>query len=155
MNGPLCYVTKHITFVKKMWSILVTLVGRYVMFGFCTNYVTCFQQGIWRTIHFMVQIESGWYYITSIVKTFLSSLFTKNKLKIHKIFWNDFWKHHMLTNIISLRSVIKESWNQINIYELISVCSCPGNMQMISDTAYSSQTKLIGQSLHVWEHGIG
>ena len=26
---------------------------------------------------------------------------------------------------------------------------------MISKTAYSSQTKLIGQSLHVAEHGIG
>ena len=43
----------------------------------------------------------------------------------------------------------------INIYELISVSSCPGNMLMISETAYSSQTKLIGLSLHVWEHGIG
>ena len=42
--------------------------------------------------------------------------------------------------------------NQINIYELISVCSCPG---MISKTAYSSQTKLIGLNLHVSEHGIG
>ena len=26
---------------------------------------------------------------------------------------------------------------------------------MISETGYSSQTKLIGQSLHVSEHGIG
>ena len=45
--------------------------------------------------------------------------------------------------------------HQINIYELISVCSCPGNMQMISETVNSRQTKLIGQSLHVWEHRIG
>ena len=28
-------------------------------------------------------------------------------------------------------------------------------MQMISETAYSSQTKLIGLNLHVSEHGIG
>ena len=28
-------------------------------------------------------------------------------------------------------------------------------MQMISETAYSSQTKLIGQSLPIGEHGIG
>ena len=45
--------------------------------------------------------------------------------------------------------------NQINIYELISVCVYPDNMQMISETAYSSQTKLIGLSLHVSEHRIG
>ena len=45
--------------------------------------------------------------------------------------------------------------HQINIYELISVCSCPGNMRMISETAYSSQTKLIGLNLPMEEHGIG
>ena len=28
-------------------------------------------------------------------------------------------------------------------------------MRMISETAYISQTKLIGQSFHVLEHGIG
>ena len=44
---------------------------------------------------------------------------------------------------------------QIDIYELISVCSCPGNMRMISETTYSSQTKLIGLNLHVSEHRIG
>ena len=44
---------------------------------------------------------------------------------------------------------------QINICELISVCLYPGNMQMISETAYSSQTKLIGPSLDILEHGIG
>ena len=44
---------------------------------------------------------------------------------------------------------------QINIYELISVCSEPNNLPMILGTAYNSQTKLIGQSLHVSEHGIG
>ena len=45
--------------------------------------------------------------------------------------------------------------NQINIYELIWLCPLPGNMRMISETAYSSQTKLIGQSLPIGEHGIG
>ena len=45
--------------------------------------------------------------------------------------------------------------NQINIYELISVCLCPGNMQMILETVHSRQNKLLGQSLHEWEHGIG
>ena len=45
--------------------------------------------------------------------------------------------------------------NQINIYELILVCSDPGNMRMISETAYSTQTKLIGEGLLIWEHGIG
>ena len=38
---------------------------------------------------------------------------------------------------------------------MISVCPYPGNMQMFSETAYSSQTKLIGLNLHVWEHRIG
>ena len=51
--------------------------------------------------------------------------------------------------------VFTKSYNQINIYELISVCSDPDNMRMISETTYSSQTKLIGQSLHVSEHRIG
>ena len=44
---------------------------------------------------------------------------------------------------------------QINIYELISVCPYPRNLQMISEPAYSSQTNLIGLNLHVSEHGIG
>ena len=44
---------------------------------------------------------------------------------------------------------------QINIYELIVVCLYPRNMRMISETTYSSQTKLLGQSLHVSEQGIG
>ena len=43
----------------------------------------------------------------------------------------------------------------INIYQLISICSCPVNMQMISETADSSQTKLIGEDLHISEHGKG
>ena len=43
---------------------------------------------------------------------------------------------------------------QINIYELISVCPYPRNMQVFSETAYSSQTKLIGLNLHVSEHRI-
>ena len=38
---------------------------------------------------------------------------------------------------------------------MISVCLYPGNMQMILETTYSSQTKLIGQSLPIGEHGIG
>ena len=42
--------------------------------------------------------------------------------------------------------------HQINIYELILVCPYPRNLQMISETAYSSQTKSIGQNLHVSEH---
>ena len=37
----------------------------------------------------------------------------------------------------------------MNVYALILVCSKPCNLQMISETAYSSQTKLIGQSLYV------
>ena len=45
--------------------------------------------------------------------------------------------------------------HQINIYELISVCPYPDNMQMFSETADSSQTKLIGWSLLIGEHGIG
>ena len=44
---------------------------------------------------------------------------------------------------------------QINIYELISVCSSVRYSQMISETAYSSQTKLIGEGLPIKEHGIG
>ena len=43
----------------------------------------------------------------------------------------------------------------MNIYELISVCSDLGNMQMISETAYSTQTKLIGEDHPIGEHGIG
>ena len=38
---------------------------------------------------------------------------------------------------------------------LSPVCPCPRNLQMISETAFSSQTKLIGLNLHVSEHGIG
>ena len=38
---------------------------------------------------------------------------------------------------------------------MISVCPYPRNLRMISETAYSSQTKLIGLNLHVSEHGIG
>ena len=41
------------------------------------------------------------------------------------------------------------------IYEVISVCSCLDDMQMISENTYSSQIKLIGQSLCISEHGIG
>ena len=44
---------------------------------------------------------------------------------------------------------------QINICELIWLCPLPGNMRMILETPYSSQTKLIGLNLHVSEHGIG
>ena len=43
----------------------------------------------------------------------------------------------------------------MNIYELISVCMYLGHSLTISKTTYSSHTKLIGQSLHVSEHGIG
>ena len=43
----------------------------------------------------------------------------------------------------------------MNVYELILAYMSPRKVQMISETAYSSQTKLIGQSLHVSEHGIG
>ena len=42
-----------------------------------------------------------------------------------------------------------------NIYELISVCPWRRNMRVFLETAYSSQTKLIGLNLHVSEHGIG
>ena len=53
-------------------------------------------------------------------------------------------------------SVMKQlCFHQINIYELILVCPYPSNIQMISETAYSSQIKLIGLNLHVSEHGIG
>ena len=45
--------------------------------------------------------------------------------------------------------------NQINIYELISVCPYPGNVRMFLETTYSSQTKLIGLNLSIGEHGIG
>ena len=45
--------------------------------------------------------------------------------------------------------------HHINIYELIWLCPCAHYMRMISETAYSSQTKLIGESLHLSDHGIG
>ena len=35
------------------------------------------------------------------------------------------------------------------------VCQCPRNIQVISEITFSSQTKLIRQSLYVSEHGIG
>ena len=44
---------------------------------------------------------------------------------------------------------------QINIYELICACPWVCNVQMFLETAYSSQTKLIGPSLDISEHGIG
>ena len=50
---------------------------------------------------------------------------------------------------------LANSYNQIDIYELISVCLYCCNMRMVSETTYSSQTKLIGQRLHVLEYGIG
>ena len=43
----------------------------------------------------------------------------------------------------------------INIYELISVCPYPWNVCMISETTYSSQSKLIGLDLPIREHRIG
>ena len=43
----------------------------------------------------------------------------------------------------------------MNIYELILVCPWIRYFQMISETAYGSQTKFKGESLHVSEHGIG
>ena len=46
-------------------------------------------------------------------------------------------------------------YNLINIYELISVCPWICNVWMISETACSSQTKLIGLNLHVSKHRIG
>ena len=39
--------------------------------------------------------------------------------------------------------------------QLILVCVFLRRVQMIPEAAYSSQTKLIRQSIHVWEHGIG
>ena len=39
--------------------------------------------------------------------------------------------------------------------ELILMCLSVRNMPVISEIAYSSQSKLIGHSRHVWEHGIG
>ena len=48
----------------------------------------------------------------------------------------------------------KKETYQINIYELISVCSWARNVWVFSETAYSSQTKLIGQSLHVSQQEI-
>ena len=51
--------------------------------------------------------------------------------------------------------VFEELINQINIYELISVCPWIRNVWMISETTFSCQTKLIGLNLHVSEHGIG
>ena len=60
------------------------------------------------------------------------------------------------TNVAAPESYTSlESPNHINIYELIWICPCAHNMQMISETAYSSQTKLIGESLCISEHGIG
>lgn len=44
---------------------------------------------------------------------------------------------------------------QINIYELISVCPSTRNVWVFSETAYSSQTKLIGLNLLIGENGIG
>ena len=61
---------------------------------------------------------------------------------------------HILEYFISLLSIEKFQY-QINIYELISVCPYPGNMRMISETTYSSQTKLIGLNLPIGEHRIG
>ena len=49
----------------------------------------------------------------------------------------------------------KKCQHQMNIYELISVCPYPGNVQMFSETTCSSQTKLIGEGLPIGEHGIG
>ena len=43
----------------------------------------------------------------------------------------------------------------MNIHELILVCPCPRNLRMISETAYSCQTKLIRLNLHISEHRIG
>ena len=42
----------------------------------------------------------------------------------------------------------------MNTYVFKSVCARGQNVQMISGTTYSSQTELIGESLHVSEHGI-
>ena len=72
--------------------------------------------------------------------------------------WFPIVKHYN-SQIDHLETVLKKMRlvpnYQINIYELISVCSCPGNMRMISETAYSSQTKLIGLNHPIGEHGIG
>ena len=38
---------------------------------------------------------------------------------------------------------------------MIWLCTEFRNVRMISETAYSSQIKLIGLNLHVSEHGIG
>ena len=82
----------------------------------------------------------------------------------HRMFkqkWHCRWK--LCSWIWSLLHVFV-SWNLlmpllciklINIYELILVGVWPHHVQMISETTYSSQTKFIGQSLPIREHGIG
>ena len=61
---------------------------------------------------------------------------------------------HYLSYIVN-QICVSFNHNQMNICELISVCSCPRNVWVFSDTTYDSQTKLIGQSLHASEHAIG
>ena len=53
----------------------------------------------------------------------------------------------------TLLSGIDPNLQPSKIKELIWLFLSLGNVRMISETAYSSKTKLIGQSLHVWEHG--
>ena len=43
----------------------------------------------------------------------------------------------------------------MNIYKVILVCPCRRNVRVCSEMTYRSQTKLIGQSLPIEEHGIG
>ena len=54
-----------------------------------------------------------------------------------------------------MQLISKSGHYQINICELIWLCPCAHNMQIISETAGSSQTKMIGEDLHLSEHGIG
>ena len=61
--------------------------------------------------------------------------------------------------LLSLPSIkIDTYWKThypINIHELNSVCVWPCHVWMISETAHSSQTKLIGQSLPIGGHWVG
>ena len=95
-------------------------------------------------------------------------LWTSKKSFIFQIFhialtkWKVLWKSgkkfkkvYVNTNIKLLLYLLLILKYLINIYELICVCPETRNAWMILETTYNSQTKLIGQNLHVSEHGIG
>ena len=48
-----------------------------------------------------------------------------------------------------------KSCHQTIIFDLILVCPYVGNLQLISETADRTQTKLIERSLPIGEHGLG